>query len=108
MTDAKPITCPAPAPWNYDYNPYYLQDGTEISAFEICDADQNRLFTTEELTPEELQEANARLAASAPCLRDALRACVRLLADFDESEGEEGDAYRAAVAVLEQAQSTKT
>lgn len=49
MTDAKPITCPAPAPWSYDYNPYLLKDGTEIPAFEICDADQNRLFTTEEL-----------------------------------------------------------
>lgn len=103
MTDVKPITCPAPAPWSYDYNPYYLQDGTEIPAFEIRDADQNRLFTTEEMTKEDLQEANARLAASAPCLRNALRACVRLLADFDEADGEEGDAYRVAIAALEQA-----
>lgn len=108
MTDTKPIACPAPSPWSYDYNPYYLQDGTEIPAFEICDADQNRLFTTEELTPEDLQEANARLAASAPGLRNALRECVRLLADFAESDGEDGDAYRAAVAVLEQAQSPET
>ena len=108
MTKAKPITCPAPSPWSYDYNPYYLQDGTEIPAFEICDADQNRLFTTEELTPEDLQEGNARLAASAPCLRDALRECMRLLADLAESEGEEGDAYRAGLAVLQQAQSPET
>ena len=104
MTNAKQSTCSSSSPWSYDYNPHVLQDGTEVPAFEICDAEQNRIFTTEELTPQNQQEANARLAASAPCLREALRECIRLLADFDESEGEEGVAYRAAAAALEQAE----
>lgn len=35
-------------------------------------------------------------------LRSALENCARLLADFDEQEGEEGDAYREAFAALAQ------
>lgn len=47
--------------------------------------------------------ANACLAATAPRLLAALIVCADLLADYDESEGEEGDAYREAVAVIAEA-----
>ena len=59
----------SPAPWSYDYNPYRVtrEPGgieTELAAFEIVDADCNKIFDTNEDTPCELQEANARMAAA--------------------------------------------
>ena len=48
--------------------------------------------------PSEIQEANARLASCAPTLLAALNRCAILLADYDEHDGEEGDAYRDAIA----------
>jgi hypothetical protein len=98
----------SPAPWSYDYNPYRVRrepDGieSELPAFEIFDADCNKVFDTNEDTPCELQEANARMASSAPRLLASLVACANLLADFDESDGPEGDAYREAVAAITEA-----
>jgi hypothetical protein len=43
------------------------------------------------------------LASFAPRLLASLITCANLLADYDESEGEEGDAWREAVAAIEQA-----
>jgi len=48
-------------------------------------------------------EANARLASTAPRLLAALIVCSDLLADYDEAEGEEGDAYREALAAIAEA-----
>ena len=48
-------------------------------------------------------EANARLIAAAPRLLASLMWCANLLADYDESEGEEGDAYREAMAAITEA-----
>lgn len=93
----------SPAPWAYEYNPYTAQDGSDIPAFEVFDHDGNRVFMTEEDQPAELQEANARLGSAAPRLLASLMACARLLADYDESEGEEGDAYREAMAAIAEA-----
>ena len=100
----------SPAPWSYDYNPYTVTSehhprgaGAEIPAFEIFDADCNKVFDTNEDTPCELQEANARMAASAPRLLASLITCANLLADYDESDGEEGEAYREAVAAIMEA-----
>jgi hypothetical protein len=76
---------------------------TEIPAFEIFDADGNKIFDTNEDSPQGLQEANARLAVAAPELLLSLIECARLLADYDESEGEEGTIYRRANAIIEQA-----
>ena len=61
----------SPAPWSYDYSPYRSRQGedgidSEIPAFEIVDADCNKIFDTNEDSPCELQEANARMAASCP------------------------------------------
>lgn len=86
--------------WSYVYSPYFTREGEEIPAFEVFDAHGDKLFDTNEDSLCAEQEANAALAAAAPALRDALADCLRLLADFDESDGEEGNAYRNALAAL--------
>jgi hypothetical protein len=102
----------SPAPWSYEYNPYTMSESvreanpaadTEIPAFEICDTDGNKLFDTNEDSPEEIQEANARLAVAAPEMLLSLIECANLLADYDESDGSEGEAYRRAIAIIEEA-----
>jgi hypothetical protein len=98
----------SPAPWSYEYNPYRVtrEPGgieTELAAFEVFDADGNKVLDTNEDTPCELQEANARLASTAPRLLAALTVCADLLADYDAAEGEEGEAYREAVAAVAEA-----
>jgi hypothetical protein len=100
----------SPAPWSYDYSPYTVQSehdalgvGAEIPAFEVFDADGNKVFDTNEDTPCELQEGNARMASAAPRLLASLVTCADLLADYDESDGEEGEAYREAVAAITEA-----
>jgi hypothetical protein len=100
----------SPAPWSYEYSPYTVTSehsplgvGAEIPAYAILDADANKVFDTNEDSPDELQEANARLGAAAPRLMAALVECARLLADYDESDGEEGEAYREAIAAITQA-----
>lgn len=90
----------SPTPWSYDYNPYTLQDGRELAAFEICDANCDRIFETNEHLPYETQEANAQLAAAAPELRRALEDCLLILADYDEADNDEGAAYRQGIEAL--------
>lgn len=99
----------SPAPWGFAYNPYIVRSessplgiGAEIPAFEIFDAGGNKVFDTNEDTDADLQEANARLASTAPRLLAALAVCANLLADFDTSDCEEGDAYREAIAAIAQ------
>jgi len=100
----------SPAPWSYEFSPWTVRSeydtrgvGAEIPAYEVFDAEGNKLFDTNETSPADLQEANACLAAAAPRLMASLVTCANLLADYDESEGEEGEAYREAVAVIAQA-----
>ena len=97
--------------WTYGYNPYTVQRGdeagVELPAFEIFDADGNKVFDTNEDMPSEVQEANARLAASAPDLLAVLDRCAILLADYDEHDGEEGETYRDAIAVITEATAGK-
>lgn len=99
----------SPAPWAYEYNPYIVRSadtpadsGTELAAYEVFDDDGNKVFDTNEDMPAEMQEANARLAATAPRLLASLIRCADLLADFDESDGEEGEAYREALAAIQE------
>jgi hypothetical protein len=105
-------TTHSPTPWTYEYNPYTVQrgdePGVELAAFEVLDTDGNKLFDTNEDLPSEVQEANARLAASAPELLAILDRCAMLLADYDEHGGEEGQAYRDAIAVITAATTGKT
>jgi len=100
----------SPAPWSYEYNPYTVGSehhprgaDAEIPAYEIFDADANKIFDTNEDTPDELQEANARMGAAAPRLLAALVTCANLLADYDESDGPEGEAYREALVAITEA-----
>jgi len=100
----------SPAPWGYEYSPWTVRSkghllgvGAKIPAYEVFDADGNKLFDTNNNAPRKLQEANARLGATAPRLLAALIVCADLIADYDESEGEEGDAYREATAAIAQA-----
>ena len=102
----------SPAPWSYQYSPYTVRDsgtdanstvGDELPAFEVFDADGNKVFDTNEDTPADLQEANACLASAAPRLLASLITCANLLADYDGLEGEEGEAYREAVAAIAEA-----
>jgi hypothetical protein len=100
----------SPAPWAYEYNPYIVRSAdappdsaTELAAYEVFDDEGNKVFDTNEDMPAELQEANASLAATAPRLLASLIRCAELLADFDESDGEEGEAYREAVAAIQEA-----
>jgi len=103
-------TACSPAPWSYDYDPWTVQSehsplgvGAEIPAYEIFDAHGNKVFDTNEDTPADVQEANARIGAAAPRLLASLVACANLLADHDESDGPEGEAYREAMAAIDKA-----
>jgi hypothetical protein len=100
----------SPAPWAYEYSPYIVRSehspldvGAEIPAYEVFDDDGNKVFDTNEDTPAELQEANARLGATVPRLLAALVTCAELLADYDEADGPEGEAYREALAAIMEA-----
>lgn len=97
----------SPAPWSYEYSPYTVRSdssplgvGAEIPAYEVFDANGNKVFDTNEDTPAELQEANAQMGSAAPRLFAALIVCADLLADYDEAECEEGEAYREAKAAI--------
>jgi hypothetical protein len=81
------MTKHSPAPWGYEYNPYTVVSdssplgiGADIPAYEVFDADCNKVFDTNEDTSCELQEANARLGSAAPRLLSALD---QLLTIFD-------------------------
>lgn len=107
----------SPAPWSYEYSPYTVRDagadatcsvGDDLPAFEVFDADGTKIFDTNEDTPADLQEANACLASAAPRLLASLITCANLLADYDESDGEEGEAYREALAAIAEATARTT
>jgi hypothetical protein len=105
----------SPAPWNYEYSPYTVRPensplgvDSEIPAYEIFDDDGNKVFDTNEDSPGELQEANARIGAAAPRLLASLVTCANLLADYDESDGPEGEAYREALAAIGEATASVT
>ena len=95
----------SPSPWAYDYNPYIAQDGREIPAFDVNDADGNKLFDTNEDTPAELQEANARLGSTAPKLLDALTFFFNIMHDYESSveKGYVQQAMQEARTAIEQA-----
>ncbi len=98
----------SPFPWSFEYSPYTLQDGSELPAYEVFDDHGNKVFDTNEDTPTTLQEANAMLGAAAPALWFALRECVRLLADYEDGNGEEAEAYRQGIIALSQCPSPPT
>ena len=50
------------------------------------------------------KQVNARLIAAAPELLKSLKRCALLLADFDEQDDEEGQAYREAMKIISMAE----
>ena len=83
-----------------------IQTGKLASKFST--PTETELFDTNEDMPPEEQEANARLASSAPGFGSSRDRCAILLADYDEHDGEEGEAYRDAIAVITAATTGKT
>lgn len=87
----------SPAPWTYDFNPYSLHReddshiaAVEIPAYEINDAEGTKIFDTNEDLPDDLQNANARLATAAP---DLLAACQLVVTRWEH--GDLAEAARA-------------
>ncbi len=68
--------------------------GEELVAAEFLDVREEAAIYSEHVKGH-LLKTTARLKA-------ALAECARLLADYDEAEGEEGEAYREAIAALAQ------
>jgi len=95
----------SPAPWGYQYNPYTVRPvgcdsaGTELPAYEILDAEGNKVFDTNEDTPGELQEANACLGAAAPAMLAALRLAQEALNTAPRFRVGDTDSYRIAASV---------
>jgi hypothetical protein len=100
MTSA---TTHSPTPWSYEYNPYTVQKGDaaaeELPAFEIFDAEQNKIFDTNEDMPSEIQEANACLAAAAPAMLEALLLAQRALNTAPRFRVGDTDSYQIAAQV---------
>ncbi len=96
-------TTHSPTPWTYEYNPYTLQKGDaatkELPAFEIFDAEQNKIFDTNEDMPCDIQEANARLASAAPAMLDALRLAQSALNTAPRFRVGDTDSYKIAAEV---------
>ena len=92
------------APWSLHFD----RDGTEDIAI-ICDGDGNDLahsrhfWLPEDGDPIPPTLASMRVMAAAPRLLASLITCANLLADYDESDGEEGEAYREALAAINEA-----
>lgn len=98
----------SPAPWSYEYSPYTVRvagdgdpdpAGKEIPAFEVFDAEGNKVFDTNEDTPSELQEANACLGAAAPKLLAALLLAQQALNTAPRFRVGDTDSYKIAATV---------
>jgi hypothetical protein len=98
-------TTHSPTPWTYDYNPYTVQRGddaaAELPAFEIFDAEQTKIFDTNEDLPAEIQEANACLVTAAPAMLEALRLAQDALNIAPRFRVGDTDSYKIAARVDE-------
>jgi hypothetical protein len=115
--EAEPPAAHSPEPWSYDYSPYTLRApgndetdavGSEIPAFEICDAEGKKIFDTNEDMPCEIQEANACLATAAPAMLEALLLARRALNTAPRFRVGDTDSYKIAAQVDEAIKATST
>ena len=106
------ITSHSAAPCSCVYSPYTLQtagvDDRELPAFEIFDAEGNKVFDTNEGMPAEIQEANASLATAAPALLEALLLAQRALNTAPRFREGETESYKIATRVDEAIKATNT
>lgn len=92
------------APWSL----HFYRDGTEDIAV-ILDADGDELAYSRPFWLPERDDpipptlASLRIMAAGPKLLAALVECARLLADHNDSQGEEGNAYREALTAIAEA-----
>lgn len=92
------------APWSLRF----YRDGTEDIAV-ILEADGEELaysrpfWLPERHDPIPPTLASMQLMAASPKLLTALIECARFLADYAGQEGEEADAYREAMAAIDEA-----
>ena len=96
------------APWNL----WFDRDGTEDFGI-IVDCNDEPIVSSRECQTCWLPEAESdevpdlvrqlQLMVAAPRLLTALTDCMRLLADYDEHPGEEGDIYREGIAAIYEA-----
>jgi hypothetical protein len=88
---------------SYEYNPYKVQNGdaaaTELPAFEVFDAEQNKIFDTNEDMPSDIQEANACIAIAAPAMLEALRLAQSALNTAPRFRVGDTDSYKIAAIV---------
>jgi hypothetical protein len=101
----------SPGPWSYHYSPYTLQTDDaperELPAFEVLDAEQNKIFDTNEDLPSEVQEANACLASAAPKLLAALEGALYALDPNRDGAGpSKQTAIADAIAAVAEAKAT--
>ena len=93
----------SPGPWSYHYSPYTLQTDDaperELPSFEVFDAEQNKIFDTNEDLPSEVQEANACLASAAPKLLAALELAQQALNTAPRFRVGDTDSYKIAATV---------
>jgi hypothetical protein len=68
------MTKHSPSPFLVESSPFQGQQGNEIPSFRIHDAEGNPVAETDSGKPEDQQEADARLLATAPDMLDALEA----------------------------------
>jgi hypothetical protein len=74
-------------------------DGRALPAFEIFDAEGDKLFDTNEDMPAEIQEANVRLATAALAMLEALRLAQRALNTAPRFRVGDMDSYQIAAQV---------
>lgn len=81
-----------------------IEDDSDAVIFSDHNGDVENYEQIERDCQRSLESGPTRsLASVAPRLLEALITCANLLADFDDSEGEEGDAWREAVAAIAEA-----
>ena len=98
----------SPAPWSYEYSPYRAVRARTASNPNCPPLKSSMPTATRSSTPTRIRPANFRrqtLAwrSAAPRLLASLVTCANLLADYDESDGPEGEAYREALAAVTEA-----
>ena len=92
------------APWSLHFDRNGTEDVAIIRDDEGADLVHSRHFgLADRDDPLPATLAALRVMVAAPRLLGSLTTCANLLADYDESDGPEGEAYRDAVVAIDEA-----